>query len=61
MNVGTIWSIVAGLMFVIGFIIMLQKYSIYFLNGSFDLGVVLFFGSIVMLVLGFLLLGQKTE
>ena len=61
MNIGTIWSMTAGLMFIIGFVIMLQKYSVPFLNGSFDLGVVLFFGSIVMLLLGFLLLGQKTE
>jgi len=61
MNVGTIWNMIAGGMFIVGFIIMIQKYSVSLLNGNFDLGVVLFFGGIVMLLLGFLLLGQKPE
>ena len=61
MKVGTIWNMIAGCMFIIGFIIMIQKYSLSFLNGNFDPGVVLFFGGIVMLLLGFLLLGQKPD
>ena len=58
---GTIWNAVAVVTFLVGFVIMLEKFKVAFLDGEFDLGTVMFFSSIVMLVLGVLLLGGKKD
>jgi lipopolysaccharide export LptBFGC system permease protein LptF len=58
---GTIWNAVAVVTFLVGFVIMLQKFKVAFLDGEFDLGTVMFFSSIVMLVLGVFLLGGKKD
>ena len=60
-STGTLWNAVAVVTFVIGFVIMLQKFKVAFLDGEFDLGTVMFFSSIVMLVLGVFLLGGKKD
>lgn len=58
---GTIWNAVAVVTFLVGFVIMLQKFKVAFLDGEFDLGTIMFFSSIVMLILGVLLLGGKKD
>jgi len=60
-SIGTLWNAVAVLTFLVGFVIMLQKFKVAFLDGEFDLGTVMFFSSIVMLVLGVFLLGGKKD
>lgn len=60
-SIGTLWNAVAVVTFLVGFVIMLQKFKVAFLDGEFDLGTVMFFSSIVMLVLGVLLLGEKKD
>lgn len=58
---GTIWNAVAVVTFLFGFVIMLEKFKVAFLDGEFDLGTVMFFSSIVMLILGVLLLGGTKD
>lgn len=60
-SIGTLWSAIAVVTFLSGFVIMLQRYKVAFLDGQFDLGTVMFFSSIVMLVLGVFLLGEKKD
>ena len=60
-SIGTLWNAVAVVTFLVGFVIMLQKFKVAFLDGEFDLGTVMFFSSIVMLVLGVFLLGGKKD
>lgn len=61
LSIGTLWNAVAVVTFLLGFVIMLQRYKVAFLNGQFDLGTVMFFSSIVMLILGVFLLGEKKD
>lgn len=60
-SIGTLWNAVAVVTFLVGFVIMLQKFKVAFLGGEFDLGTVMFFSSIVMFVLGVFLLGEKKD
>jgi lipopolysaccharide export LptBFGC system permease protein LptF len=60
-SIGPLWNAVAVVTFLVGFVIMLQKFKVAFLDGEFDLGTVMFFSSIVMLVLGVFLLGGKKD
>jgi lipopolysaccharide export LptBFGC system permease protein LptF len=60
-SIGTLWNAVAVVTFLVGFVIMLQKFKVAFLDGEFDLGTVMFFSSIVMFVLGVFLLGEKKD
>jgi hypothetical protein len=61
MNVGTIWDAAGIVSFFIGFYLVLMKMSVPFFGGLIDPGVILFFGGIVMIILGLLFLGEKAQ
>jgi hypothetical protein len=57
----TAWYFVALVSFVGGLYLAIAHYQVGFLDGQFDVGAVMFFGGIVMVVIGMLLLGGSKE
>jgi hypothetical protein len=52
----TVWYLVALVSFIGGLYVAMAHYELPFLSGQFDVGAVMFFGGIVMVVIGMLLL-----